>query len=112
MLSVKGPCRAKAAMPLAYIFGAHHCVCACSSERKGYVLIRCLAKRNVRVEASRLNAWETCDRRGLISRQFSYENDVRALNRLIWSQVTLEKSSAGRRGSTLDCIPFEYPSGP
>lgn len=102
MLSVKGSRRAKAAMPLAYIFGAHHCVCARSSERKGYILIRRLAKRNMRVDAFRLNAWETRDRRGLISRQFSYENDARALNRLIWSQVTLEKSSAGRRGSTLE----------
>lgn len=44
---------------------------------------------------------------GLLPRQFSYENEARALNRLIWSRVTLEKSSAGRRESTLESIPFE-----
>lgn len=33
----------------------------------------------------------------MISRQFSYENEARALNCLIWSRVTLEKSRARTR---------------
>lgn len=118
MPPVKGPCERTDARSTLILWRRrrYHCDCTRARERICFhriLLERRPEERNPRIDP-RLECVERCTGTGcsgLVSRQFSYENEARALNRLIWSRVTLEKSSAGRRGSTLEYIPFERPSG-